>query len=307
MASVELRQLRYFEVVAREGHLTRAAGLLGIRPTSLSQQIIALERELGAPLFHRTPGGMAPTDAGRALLPYARRSLAAAEAGARAVHRVADGDRAWRVGVTPGAPAGVVASLRTHAGDADLRDLPVSRQLARLRDGTLDMGLVVLPADTGDLEIRVVGDVPLGVLMASRHPLAARDELDWGDLRDQDLLWFDRDLAPGYHDAMLDAFHAAGWRPRRVRPGPPRRSLFAAELAHTPSLVAMRPHRDEAVGADLTWRPLPNAPRLRHALVWDPSHPSAARLRALAAELAAEAGPHADEGTPRGRAADHPG
>ncbi|MGK5556951.1 LysR family transcriptional regulator [Actinomadura kijaniata] len=300
---MELRQLRYFEAVAREEHLTRAAEILGIRPTSLSQQIIALERELGAPLFHRTPGGMAPTGAGRALLPYARRCLDAAEAGARAVRHAADGDRAWRVGVTPGAPAGVVASLRAHAGDADLRDLPVSRQLARLRDGTLDMGLVVLPADTGDLEVHVVGDVPLGALMASGHPLAARGELDWSDLRDQDLLWFDRDLAPGYHDAMLDAFHTAGWRPRHIRPGPPRRSLFAAELAHTPSLVAMRPRRDESVGAGLTWRRLPNAPRLRHALVWDPSHPSAARLRTLAAE----AGPHTGEGTPRGRAAGLPG
>jgi len=54
---VELRRLRYLCVVAEEEHLTRAAERLGIRPSSLSQQIIALERELDATLFVRTQAG----------------------------------------------------------------------------------------------------------------------------------------------------------------------------------------------------------------------------------------------------------
>lgn len=65
---MELRQLRYFLAVAEERNLTRAADAVGIKPTSLSQQIIALERELGTALFVRSSVGMAPTRAGTRLV-----------------------------------------------------------------------------------------------------------------------------------------------------------------------------------------------------------------------------------------------
>ncbi|GAA2639660.1 LysR family transcriptional regulator [Actinomadura fulvescens] len=292
---MELRQLRYFSAVAQEEHLTRAAGLLGIRGTSLSQQIIALERELGTALFRRTPGGMVLTAAGQALLPHARRSLDAAHAGIRAVQNARSAERTWRVGVTPGAPAAVIASMRARVHEVDLLDLPVSHQLEALSRGDLDAALIVLPAATSGLSSRIVSDVPLGVLMSSGHPLTGRVPLGWNDLDGQELLWFHRELAPGYHDAMLEAFRLAGWRPRRIRRGPPRRGLFVAELTHSRSVVAVRPEWDG--GDRLAWSPLPSAPRLRHALVWSPSHPDAGRLGDLAREAMAET----DEAVPHGR------
>ncbi|NUU20759.1 MAG: LysR family transcriptional regulator, partial [Streptomycetaceae bacterium] len=54
---MEIRQLRYFCAVAEEENLTRAAEGLGLRSPSLSQQIRALEQELGAPLFVRSATG----------------------------------------------------------------------------------------------------------------------------------------------------------------------------------------------------------------------------------------------------------
>ncbi|GAB4585796.1 LysR family transcriptional regulator [Nocardia sp. IFM 10818] len=69
---MELRQLRYFLAVAAERNLTRAAEVVGIRPTSLSEQIIVLEREFGMALFVRTSSGMTPTRAGTRLPAHAR-------------------------------------------------------------------------------------------------------------------------------------------------------------------------------------------------------------------------------------------
>ncbi|MDT7838539.1 LysR substrate-binding domain-containing protein [Aquabacterium sp. OR-4] len=72
---MDLRQLRYFVAVAEAGHMTRAAATLGLQQPPLSQQIRAIEGTLGTPLFLRHPRGVALTDAGRELLPRARRLL----------------------------------------------------------------------------------------------------------------------------------------------------------------------------------------------------------------------------------------
>ena len=82
---MKLRQLACFVAVVDEGSFTRAAQSLGIAQPSLSQQVRALEQELGGPLVERLARGVAVTPAGRALLPEARSALRAAERGSRGV------------------------------------------------------------------------------------------------------------------------------------------------------------------------------------------------------------------------------
>src|SRR5438105_10006692 len=78
-----LRQLACFVAVVEEGSFTRAARGLGLAQPSLSQQLRALENELGGALVERTSRGVTVTPAGRALLPEARAALRAAERGGR--------------------------------------------------------------------------------------------------------------------------------------------------------------------------------------------------------------------------------
>ncbi len=74
--AVELRQLEYFAAIVKEGSLTAAARRCRIAQPSLSQQLRALEEELGETLVHRKSRGVEPTPAGRILLGHAERVLA---------------------------------------------------------------------------------------------------------------------------------------------------------------------------------------------------------------------------------------
>src|SRR6476646_6297177 len=82
---VNLRQLEYFVVIAEEGSFTRAAEHLLVAQPSLSQQIGALEAELGGPLLERLPRGVRLTMAGQNFLPEARAAVGHADRARRAV------------------------------------------------------------------------------------------------------------------------------------------------------------------------------------------------------------------------------
>src|SRR3954449_8221138 len=90
---MELRHLATFVAVAEEGSFTRAAGRLHVVQSAVSSGVRALERELGVTLFDRTTHRVQLSEAGRALLPEARRTLAAAAAARDAVDQLRGGLR----------------------------------------------------------------------------------------------------------------------------------------------------------------------------------------------------------------------
>src|SRR5881392_1237348 len=82
---MNLRQLEYFVVIAEEGSFTRASERLLVAQPSLSQQIGALEAELGGPLLERLPRGVRLTMAGQNFLPEARAAISHANRARRSV------------------------------------------------------------------------------------------------------------------------------------------------------------------------------------------------------------------------------
>ncbi|MFF9408295.1 LysR family transcriptional regulator [Streptomyces anandii] len=149
---MQFQQLQYFVAVAETRHFTRAADMVHVAQPSLSQQIKALERELGADLFLRARGNITLTAAGEALLPLARRILADADTARHEVQELVQLRRGRvRLGATPSVCTGLLPDvlrafhdrypgIRLLIEEGGSHDLV--RELAR---GALDLALVVLP------------------------------------------------------------------------------------------------------------------------------------------------------------------
>jgi len=177
---MELRQLQYFVAVAEELSFRRAAERLLIAGPSLSQQIKALERDLGVRLFDRDRRSVTLTPAGAALLPHTRSLLERAEDLRSRAARIS-GTEPVRLGYVSWLPpdlnarAAAVARLNIDAWVA-----PSHTQAARVADGSLD--LAVCWVNTDDLErhalnARLLGAERLYTVAASKDatPVQARE------------------------------------------------------------------------------------------------------------------------------------
>jgi DNA-binding transcriptional LysR family regulator len=181
---MDLRQLRYFLVVAEERSVTRAATRLHLTQPPLSAQLARLEHELGVELLVRHRRGVDLTDAGRHLVEHARRLLADVDTAEEAVRRVGQG-RSGRLVLAFAPTTGwsvLPPLLRRFCADrpeVELRFLEAPSDVVaeHVRGRRADLGLVHLPpggAAVGvgpDLDVAVVRREPLvAVLPATREP-----------------------------------------------------------------------------------------------------------------------------------------
>jgi DNA-binding transcriptional LysR family regulator len=226
--AVELRQLRTFDAVVRHRTVTDAAIALGMAPSSVSEQIRALEKSLGVSLFDRTARGMRLTGAGEHLVSWARRLLAQAE---QARREVTGQRQVIRLGALETIAATEVprvldrlAGRRSDVGVEVRPSMSRNDLLADVIDGRLDAALLLdtgialgdlgFPAPPAPLAFLDVGTVPLILVAAPGHPLAARRGLVPADLSGQRLLV----NAPGCSFSMA-ADKAIGTGPERVHVG----------------------------------------------------------------------------------------
>lgn len=151
-----LRQLRTFVAVVDAGSVTRAARDLHLTQPALSQQLRELERILGVRLLDRAEGRVIPTAAGEAILASARRAHAAVADVAAHAATYRGGD-AGRVRLGTGATAciyllpPVLAAAKRRMPGLEIVVVTGNTPdiLRRVEEGSLDLGLVTLPARLG--------------------------------------------------------------------------------------------------------------------------------------------------------------
>lgn len=218
---MELRLLRYFTVVAEELHFSRAAARLHMAQPPLSQQIKQLEQELGVPLFVRTRRHVELTEPGRQFLGSAREILARVDHAVLQVQRAARGEVGEiAIGLVSSAsyedtlPRILRAYRERHPDVAiTLHEMSSGEQVAALREGRVQVGLLRPPIHEPGLATTTVLREPLVAVLPADHRLAGRRRIPLAALAGDPFIMIPRSHGLGILDLVMGACLAAGFTP----------------------------------------------------------------------------------------------
>src|ERR1700756_1895102 len=185
---MDVRQLRYFVAVAEELHFRRAAARLHISQPPLSQQIAALEEELGVRLLERPRRRGELAGAGEAFLRDARATLAELDVAVSTARAISAGQEGvLRIGFVGSALLSIVPSTvqrfrRARPGvEIELRERSTVEQMRAVSTGLVDVGLVRPPIETDEslhtevvMRERTVAALPEGPPLAALRPIPLR-------------------------------------------------------------------------------------------------------------------------------------
>ncbi|MDH5856042.1 LysR family transcriptional regulator [Lampropedia aestuarii] len=220
---MELRQLRYFTILAQELHFGRAAQRLAISQPPLSVAIKQLEEELGAQLFERNSKEVRITPAGEHLLPRALQLLEQSQQLAGEVQGVAKGQFGHlRIGfvassIYRGLPQALLEmQAKLPQVQLEISELNTSEQVTAVSAGRLDLGLIHGQPLPSNLSSRELQREPFVCCMSNQHRLAKQSTLELGQLEGETLLLFSRQASPAYHEQILGLLRNAKVEPQHV-------------------------------------------------------------------------------------------
>lgn len=215
-----MREIKSFILLAEQLHFGRAASLLNLSQPALTKQIRRMEEELGSALFERGRHGTVLSAFGRQFLDEARRvagnfddllhrarNAALGEAG-----KLALGFGFHTLNLVPP----LVVKLRALAPgiQASLRDMSSSEQVDGLRNGSLDLGFVRLPAPQEFMTLPVMKD-RLALVSSPAFPLAPNTPVS--ACRDMPFVTIAEARAPGFFHHMVQYCGKHGFHPRIVQ------------------------------------------------------------------------------------------
>jgi DNA-binding transcriptional LysR family regulator len=228
---MDVRQLRHFAAVAETLHFGRAAERLGMTQPPLSQSIMALERELGAPLFTRSKRSVRLTPLGEQWLPEVRAALAAVDELPASARRLRDG-QAGRLSLSfvSTADYSVLPDLVRRYSQAypeveiQLFEATSDVQLPALAEGERHAGIVIPPADQAlppGLAYRrllrepLIAAVPTAWIDAGR--IGSAEAMSTAEVLASPLILFPRQVAPAFHDLVTGYYAVLGGEARIVQ------------------------------------------------------------------------------------------
>ncbi|MFY2790612.1 LysR family transcriptional regulator [Rhodococcus sp. MALMAid1271] len=280
---MELRHLDAFLAVAEELHFGRAAEKLHVAQSPLSQTVRALERELGTDLFIRTTRSVQLTDAGTALMEPVRMIRAQLNV----IHSVARSSKTGEIGsvrIGFGGASGYQALSRLARSIADAHpgvELVLRPQLYSgevidaLADGSIDMGIVGLPAPP-HLATVTVSEETLILAVPAGHRLVGASEVDATDLRHERFVFYPAEHGSVVRETTLALCADADFAPTIAHEAPDPYSLLAMVGAGVGIAVVVASTQQLRMDG-VHYLPLAGPTRvLRIAMAWNPANPSPA-------------------------------
>ena len=220
---MELRQLRYFAVLAHELHFRRAAELLDTAQPTLSQQIIALENELGARLLERTKRSVRLTDAGAVFLAQVRTILDQIDVASDHVRQVEAGRRGLLSVGTSGPPLNtslprVVRTFRQRHPEITLnvRAMHSNDLLSELKQRRIQIAFGRADMLDDELVSETLWEFPFHVILPLDHPEAQKRAVKLERLSGETLITYPRSLIGESYDQLISFCNTHGFIPKTV-------------------------------------------------------------------------------------------
>ncbi|MGY2746840.1 LysR substrate-binding domain-containing protein [Arthrobacter sp. UYCu723] len=216
---MELRHLRYFVAVAELLHFGQAAERLHMAQPPLSQQIRALEAEIGVELLARTTRNVSLTPAGAVFYDDALRILKSVDEAVDRVKRFGDGQLGGlRVGFTGSAsyrqlPEFVrIVKAEMPGVSLDIHtEMLTPEQEEALANSELDVAFLRPPTRTPGISSRLVGREPLVLIVSAQHRLSRRESVSMAELRDEGFIMYPAGSGSVVNDAVVHACLKAGF------------------------------------------------------------------------------------------------
>jgi DNA-binding transcriptional LysR family regulator len=279
---MDVRQLRHFAAVADTLHFGQAAERLRMTQPPLSQSIMALERELGAPLFVRTKRSVRLSPLGEQWLPDVLSALAAVDELPTTARRMRDGQSGYlALSFVSTADYSVLPSLvRGYSQaypDVEIRLFEATSdvQIPAIVDGERHAGIIIPPADQPLppalayrrlLREPLVAAVPSAWIDEGRIRGAA--ELSSAEVLASPLILFPKQVAPAFHDLVTGYYAALGGAARIVQEAIQMQTIIS--LVSSGLGIALVPGSLRNLArAGVSYVPLAGvAPELETGLIW---------------------------------------
>ena len=217
---MELRHLRYFNVLAEELHFGNAAERLHVVPSALSKNIRQLEEDIGVSLFIRNHHNVVLTQAGKAFLLEAQRTLDRLQMARLAARQSSSAEgqleSLW-FGFTPsslsGEPLDVLTKFRSAhpAVHFYMQEGPTDQLLMDLRNEKLDIVCTEILNVDASFDSITVRNLPLFCALSERHPLARKRILHLKDLANEPFIIGRPETWASHYDIYVRICRSAGF------------------------------------------------------------------------------------------------
>src|SRR5215472_6340539 len=235
MSAMELRHLRYFLVVGEVLNFTKAAARLRVAQPALSRQVQDLEDEIGVDLLRRSARGVTLTAEGKLFLEEVRELLKHVDESVEKTRALARGEYGeLHIGYIPIPTAQILPPALEAFRKAVARvklvlhDLSPDKLIAGLRDGTLELAVMVRPIgeQTAGIEFETLHSYVWCVALSRTHPLARLKSVPLEKLAGEKLVILNRKSYSEYHRILEHMFAPIRTKPRIAMECDSESSLF---------------------------------------------------------------------------------